>query len=109
MAFDEGLAARVRDALAGRRGLVEKRMVGGLAFLLDGNMACGVRGDRLLVRLAPEDVPAALAEPGTSPFEMGGRVGRGWVLVGPGSIAGEAELRRWVGRGLAHAATLPAR
>jgi TfoX-like protein len=108
MAFDEELAARVRDELAGRPGLAEKPMVGGLAFLLDGNIACGVRGDRLLVRLAPADVADALAEPGTAPFEMGGRVGRGWVLVGPESISGPQELRRWVQRGLANAATLPA-
>ena len=107
MAYDEELAARVRDELGGLPGMSEKKMFGGLAFLLDGRMACGVRDEDLMVRLAAEDVDGGLGRPGTRPFEMGGRTSRGWLLVGPEATSGEEELRRWVERGLAHARTLP--
>jgi hypothetical protein len=74
MAYDEGLATRIRDAIGGRPGLAEKRMFGGLAFLVHGNMACGVRGDDLIVRVAADTAEAALAEPGIRPFDLtGGR------------------------------------
>ena len=107
MAYDEGLATRVRDVLAGTPGLVEKRMFGGLAFLVHGNMACGVRGDDLMVRMAPEGAAAALEEPDTRPFTMGGRTSKGWVLVAPAGHAGNHDLRRWVARGLDYAGSLP--
>ena len=107
MAYDERLAARVRDLLGDRPGVAERRMFGGLAFLLHGNMACGVRDDELLVRVAADASEAALAEPGTRPFDLPGRPMAGWVLVGAEGYAGDDGLRRWVDRGLAYAATLP--
>jgi hypothetical protein len=107
MAYDEGLATRVRDVLGDRPGLVEKKMFGGLAFLLHGNMACGVRGDDLMVRVSPEVGDAALADPGVRPFDMTGRPMKGWLLVAPDGHAEDDDLRRWVDRGLTHAGSLP--
>jgi hypothetical protein len=107
MAYDEGLATRVRDLIGERSGVTEKKMFGGLAFLLHGNMACGVRGDDLIVRVAADASDAALAEPGTRPFDLSGRPMNGWILVGPDGHGEDDDLRRWVGRGVAYADTLP--
>jgi hypothetical protein len=109
MAYDEGLATRVRDVLGDRPGLAEKRMFGGLAFLLHGNMACGVRGGDLIVRVAAEVADAAQGEPGTRPFDLTGRPMKGWLLVDVGGHAEDEDLRRWVDRGVAYASSLPAR
>ena len=108
MAVDEALAHRVRDHLAGTPGLTEKAMFGGLAFLLAGNMAVGIAGDELMVRLGADDGDAALEEPHTRPFDMTGRPMRGWVLVGPQGLEGD-RLGKWIDRGVAHAASLPAK
>jgi hypothetical protein len=107
MAYDEGLAVRVRELLGDRIGVAEKRMFGGLAFLVNGNMACGVHGDDLIVRLAADATEAALAEPGTRPFDLTGRPMRGWLLVTPDAHAEDQDLRRWIGRGVAYAGSLP--
>jgi TfoX N-terminal domain len=109
MAYDEALAARVRKALHGRHGLGEKKMFGGVAFMLDGNMCCGITGPSLFVRLAPTDAQAALAEPHTRVFDMSGRPMKGWVVVTENGLADDGALARWVGRGAAFAATLPAK
>ena len=109
MAYDEGLATRVRDVLGDRPGLAEKKMFGGLAFLLHGNMACGVRGDDLIVRVAAEVADAAQGEPGTRPFDLTGRPMNGWLLVDAGGHAEDEDLRRWVDWGVAYASSLPAR
>jgi TfoX/Sxy family transcriptional regulator of competence genes len=107
MAYDEGLATRVRDAIGDRPGLAEKRMFGGLAFLVHGNMACGVRGDDLIVRIAADDADAALEEPGARPFDLTGRPMKGWLQVGSDGHAEDDDLRRWVDRGVAYATSLP--
>jgi TfoX/Sxy family transcriptional regulator of competence genes len=107
MAFDEGLATRVRELIGDDPGVAEKRMFGGLAFLLNGNMACGVRGDDLIVRLAADASRDALAEPGARPFDLTGRPMRGWLMVGAEGHAEDDDLRRWIDRGMAHARTLP--
>jgi hypothetical protein len=104
MAYDEGLATRVREVLGDRPGLAEKQMFGGLAFLVSGNMACGVRGDDLIVRIAAESVQA---EPGVRPFDLTGRPMKGWLMVGADGHAEDDDLRRWVDRGLAYASSLP--
>jgi hypothetical protein len=109
MAFDETLAARVRALLAGTEGVAEKRMFGGVAFLLDGNMCCGVHGDDLIVRLAPERAAEALAEANVRVFDLTGRPMKGWVLVAPGGVASDEGLRSWVGRGVEFAGSLPAK
>ena len=107
MAFDEQLADRVRDALDGRAAVTERRMFGGIAFMVAGNMACGVIGDELLVRLTPGDAEAALAREGVRPFDMTGRPMRGWVLVAAEAVEDDRELGFWVDEGAAHAASLP--
>ena len=107
MAFDEALAARVRAKLEGRDDLTERKMFGGIGFMLAGNMAVGVAGDDLIVRLDPEAYEGALDEPGARPFDMTGRPMTGWLLVGPEATAGDEGLRAWVDRGAAFASSLP--
>jgi hypothetical protein len=107
MAYDEGLATRVRELIGGESGLAEKKMFGGLAFLLEGNMACGVRGDDLIVRADPAMHGSDMAEPGVRPFDLTGRPMKGWLLVEPAGHGEDDDLRRWVGRGVAYARSLP--
>ena len=109
MAFDENLAARIRDALAKRAGLTEKRMFGGLAFLLRGNMCVGVHGNDMIVRLAPEETDAALAERHTRVFDLTGRPMKGWLLVEPQGLASKPALEKWVERAVSFAGSLPAK
>ena len=107
MAFDEALAARIRNLLTGTEGVAEKRMFGGLAFLLNGNMCCGVHGDEVILRIDPESAGDALREAHVRVFDMTGRPMKGWLLVDPPGHRKAADLRRWVGRGTAFARTLP--
>ena len=107
MAYDEGLAIRIREVIGGEPGLAEKRMFGGLAIMLDGNMAVGVSGNDLMVRTDPAQQDALLAEPGARPFDLTGRPMKGWLLVGPDGHAEDDDLRRWVGRGVSYASSLP--
>jgi TfoX/Sxy family transcriptional regulator of competence genes len=107
MAYDEGLATRVRDVLGEQPGLAEKKMFGGLAFLLNGNMTCGVRGDDLIVRVAADTADAVRDEPGIRPFDLTGRPMKGWLLVDADGHAEDDDLRRWVARAVAHATSLP--
>lgn len=107
MPYSEELAERIRYALGDRDGLVERKMFGGVAWMLDGNMACGVMGDDLLVRLDREDSDRVLSEPGARLMEMGGRTMRGFFVVDGASVAGDDDLARWVDEGAGHAASLP--
>ena len=107
MAYDTALAERVAALLAARSGVTERKMFGGIGWMVTGNMACGVSGDELMVRLAPEDAERALAEPDVRPFEMGGRRSRGFVLVAGHAVAGDDALASWVDAGAGHAASLP--
>lgn len=107
MAYDETLADRVRDHLGTAPGITEKRMFGGLAFLHRGNMAVGVSGTDLMVRVGPENTDAALARPGTRVFDMTGRPMRGWILVTGSALTDEATLGAWIDEGYAFSATLP--
>jgi hypothetical protein len=109
MAVDEALAERVRGQLGDVDGVAEKRMFGGLAFLVNGNMAVGVHGEELIVRLAPEETDGAVAEPHVRIFDMSGRPMKGWVLVGPGATENAEGLGAWVTRGLDFAESLPAK
>jgi hypothetical protein len=109
MAYDEVLARRVRDQLAATASVSEKAMFGGLAFLLGGNMAVGISGDHLMVRVGPQAYDDALEESHTRPFDMTGRPMRGWILVAPDGLADDEALGGWVDRGVAHAASLPAK
>ena len=109
MAYDELLAQRVRERLAAETGVTEKAMFGGLAFLQDGNMAVGVSGAELMVRVGPGASDDALARPHTRAFDMTGRPMKGWILVAPEGVAGDRELAVWVAQGVGFARSLPAK
>src|SRR5918997_6396572 len=100
MAFDERLAARVRTVLDARSDVADKRMFGGVAFFVGGNMACGVSGEELMVRVGPDQAADLVAsETAARPMEMKGRPMRGWVLVAADATADDGDLERWVRRG----------
>jgi TfoX/Sxy family transcriptional regulator of competence genes len=101
MAYDEKTAERVRQALADRRDLVEKKLMGGLSFMVKDGMCCSVSGrGGLLVRIDPASHEQTLAEPHVSPVEMRGRVVNGFVRVAPEGYRTPAALKKWIGRGL---------
>lgn len=106
MAYDDALAERIRERLAGAAGVTEKKMFGGLAFLTEGNMTVGVHGDDLIARIDPADTDGALAEPGVRPFDITGRPMRGWILVA-GEALDDAVLDAWIARAGTFVATLP--
>jgi TfoX/Sxy family transcriptional regulator of competence genes len=110
MAYDEELAHRIRSLVAAEAGIGERRMFGGLAFLIDGNMAVAASGQGgILVRVDPDD-SAALVESSTAvPMVMRGRAMPGWVRVDAEGVKGDAELERWVGLGVSYARSLPAK
>ncbi|MDG4820355.1 TfoX/Sxy family protein [Asanoa sp. WMMD1127] len=108
MVRDDRLVAQVRGLIGADPGVDERRMFGSLIFMVDGNMACGVREDGLLVRVGREATDEALGRPHVTPFEMGGgRRPAGWVVVGADGLATETEVRSWVEQGVAYARTLP--
>ncbi len=109
MAYDEKLAGRVRKLFAKRKAIAEKKMFGGVAFLLNGNMCCGLHGGELIVRLKPEETDQALARPHTRIFDMTGRPMKGWILVKPAGLMSEDALAKWVSVGVSYAASLPAK
>lgn len=109
MACDEGLAQRIRDVLADLPGLVEKKMFGGVGFMVRGNMACGVNGADLIVRVGPERYENALAIPHTRPFDFTGRPMKGWVMVSPEGYEADSALESWVQQGVDFARSLPAK
>ena len=107
MAFDEELATRIRKLLGKRRGLAEKKMFGGIAFLLNGNMCCGVHRNEMIVRIDPDETASALKQPHVRIFDISGRPMKGWILVSAAGVAGESALWNWVGSGVAYASSLP--
>jgi TfoX/Sxy family transcriptional regulator of competence genes len=106
MAFDERLAERIRAVLDARSDVDERRMFGGICFLVAGKMACGVMGDELLVRVEPADAAALESEPGARRADMAGRPMKGWLLVAPEATADDGDLERWVRRGEARASAV---
>jgi hypothetical protein len=109
MAFDETLAARIRDALAHRRNIEEKKMFGCICFLLNGNALAGVWKDRLIARLGPDEGEAALREPLVRAFDITGKPMRNWVAVGPERVEDDDELNGWLERATKFVRTLPAK
>jgi TfoX/Sxy family transcriptional regulator of competence genes len=107
MAYDEILALRARQEMQHLPGFMEKKMFGGVGFLLWGNMACGVNGDELIVRVGPQGYDEALAQQHTRLFDMTGKPMRGWVMVEPEGVASESDLRRWIEQGIQFALSLP--
>lgn len=109
MAFDEALGNRLRSALARKKGVAERKMFGGLCFLLHGHLLVGVWKDSLIVRLGPDAGEDALLEPHVGPFAVTGRPMKNWVLVEPQGVATDAQLADWVGRATRFVRTLPAK
>ena len=109
MAYNEELALRIRVALGGNDGVVEKKMFGGIAFMLGGNMCCGVTGDDLMVRVGPDGLDDALVQPHARPMDFTGRPMKGFVYVGSAGTEKDDSLKQWVQRGVAFARTLPAK
>lgn len=107
MALDEQLASRVRTQLGSQAGLAEKKMFGGLAFLINGNMSVGIHGNELIVRIDPATTDATLQEPGARPFDITGRPMKGWLLIGGPGIKTPESLAKWVRRGIEFASSLP--
>ncbi len=107
MADDEALARRVRRALADHPTVIEKKMFGGVAFMLAGHMCCGVVNDDLMVRVGPEKFDEALARPHARPMDFTGRPLKGMVYVGPEGYRSDADLAEWVRRGVNYALSLP--
>jgi len=107
MAYDEALADRIREVLANRDDVTERKMFGGIAFMAHGNMCCGVSGEDLMVRLGEDAADAALDEPGARPMDFTGRPMKGYAFVGPAGTATDTGLRVWVKRTLAFADALP--
>lgn len=109
MPYDENLAARIRRLLSTRQDIAERRMVGGISFLVDGGMACGVTGDGLMVRVGSAALERTLAEPHVRSLEFAGRRLAGFVCVDPQAFPTDAALAAWVQRGLDFASALPAK
>ena len=107
MAYDEQLAQRVRGALAGEAHLAERKMFGGLAFMLNGNMSCGIIRDTLMVRVGAAQYADALAQPYTREIDFTGRPMTGMVIVDPAGVASDEALTDWVHRGVRFATSLP--
>jgi TfoX/Sxy family transcriptional regulator of competence genes len=110
MAYDEELANRVRELVAGEAGVAEKRMFGGLAFLIRGNMSVAASGQGgLMVRVDPDETDALLEEPHARPLVMRGREMKGWLRVADEGVRTKRQLEPWVKRGVAYARSLPAK
>ena len=110
MAYDEDLANRIRELLGSERGIEEKRMFGGLAFLINGNMSVAVsREGGLLVRVPPDDTDKLLQRAHVNPMVMAGREARGWLRVAADGVQTKRQLQSWVTRGVGYAHTLPAK
>lgn len=108
MAYDEHLAARIRDLVGGRDGVSERAMFGGLSFLVDGNMAVAASGQGgLLVRVDPQESPDLVASTSATEMEMRGRTMAGWLRLESSAVDDDAELSEWVERGVTFARTLP--
>lgn len=107
MAYDEGLAERIRSLLEDHPRVTEKKMFGGVAFLLDGLMFVGIVKNDLMVRVGPDQHEAALKQPHVRPMDFSGRPMAGYVYVAPAGITEEDELDRWVRLAAKHVATLP--
>ncbi len=109
MAYDEGLANDIRAIIGAHPALSEREMFGGIAFMIHGNMAVGVSGDELMVRVGKDAHDTAVARPGARIFDMGPRPMRGWIAVSAEGMTTDADLERWVRQGVAFATSLPAK
>jgi len=109
MAFDEAVAGRIREALAGAPDVVEKRMFGGIAFMVRGNMCCGVIGDRLMLRVGPKGYETTLSLPHARAMDFTGRPMKGMVYIEPAGFASTRDLDTWIKKAMEFALSLPAK
>ncbi len=107
MAYNEEFAERIRDIVIVAPGYSERKMFGGVGYMVFGNMACGVIRDYLIVRVGPDAYDDTLAEPNVRPFDMSGPPMRGWVAIAMEHLADDKTLQAWIDRGIAFAITLP--
>ena len=107
MAYNEELALKVREALGDREGLTERKMFGGLGFMLNGNMCCGIVSDDLMVRVGADNHQDALAQPHARPMDFTGRAMKGFVYVDVQGLQEDDALEQWLERGVAFAQSLP--
>ena len=107
MAFSESLAGRIRDGLTRKKNVEEKKMFGGVGFLLHGNMLVGVWKTSLIVRIGPDAYDDALLEPHVREFDITGRPMKGWVMVEPEGVEDEAQVKGWIERAMKFVKTLP--
>ena len=107
MAFSESLAARIRDALARKKNIEEKKMFGCICFFLNGNALAGVWKDRLIARLGPDEGEAALREPHVRAFDITGRAMKGWAMVEPEGVEDDEQLKDWIQRAIKFVGKLP--
>ena len=109
MPYNEELVERVRGVLAKKRNVGERKMFGGLTFMVRGNMACGVEKERLMVRVGPDAFDDALGQPHARPMDFTGRPMKGFVFVEPAGLKKDKDLKAWVQRGVDFAMSLPAK
>ena len=109
MAYNQGLADDIRSRIGNHPDLTEKEMFGGIAFMIGGNMAVGVSGDELMVRVGKEAHDQAVAKPGARIFDLSARPMRGWVVVAPEGLDTDAALDAWIDQGVAYAESLPSK
>ncbi|MGH8923826.1 MAG: TfoX/Sxy family protein [Acidimicrobiia bacterium] len=107
MAYDQRLADKIRAHVGRHPDLTEKQMFGGNAFMIGGNMAVGVSGDELMMRVGKEAHDEAEAKPGARIFDLAARPMRGWVVVAPEGFPTDADLENWIQQGVSYAKTLP--
>jgi TfoX/Sxy family transcriptional regulator of competence genes len=107
MTYNEDLAKRMREILKTKSNLVEKKMFGGIGFLVNGNMACGVNKQDLVLRLSDNDFEKALKQPNVRIFNMSGRPMKGWVMISTEGYRSDRSLLAWVEKGMAFAQSLP--
>lgn len=109
MAYDEKLAERVREKLQKQRGISEKKMFGGIAFFVHGNMCCGVIDKELMVRVGPDGHAEALQQPFARPMDFTGKAMKGMVYVSSDGLKSPQALQSWIERGISFAKSLPAK
>jgi TfoX/Sxy family transcriptional regulator of competence genes len=109
MAYSESLAERVREIVSRKKGLDEKKMFGGVGFLLNGNMLVGVWKEFLIVRLGPEDGQKALQEKFVIPFDITGKPMKGWAMVVPDGVEDDNQLKKWIQRSMKFVEKMPAK
>lgn len=109
MAYSKLLADRIRHSFGGENRVEEKKMFGGVGFLLNGNMCVGVWKDSLVARLGPDQASAALQEPFVGEFDITGRPMKGWVLIAPEGLDTDEQLKAWIDHAMRFVETLPAK